>query len=231
LRLNLTRLPVTRLAVTRLRITRLNFAARLFYVLTIIFIVAIVRVIVGVIVVVLVVRLAVADRVVAALQLVAILLIEPRRVRLIAVCAAFILLLAISVHGRLAVLRAFAILLLQQALARHRGRHHAIIVFGVLEIRFVPHAVAARLRVTSVLCVLLVDLRGRAPDFYIRSIALERSVAVVMVVIATTTTAAAAAGLTPAPPLTLHVTFPDLQSMRPIWTDCGLPLQTQTEAG
>ena len=40
LRLNLTRLPVTRLAVTRLRITRLNFAARLFYVLTIIFIVA-----------------------------------------------------------------------------------------------------------------------------------------------------------------------------------------------
>jgi hypothetical protein len=63
--------------------------------------------------------------------------------------------------------------------------------------------------------VLLIDLRGRAPDLHIRTIALERSVAVIVVVASATT--ATTAGLTPAPPLTLHETFPDLQSTRPIW--------------
>jgi hypothetical protein len=41
---------------------------------------------------------------------------------------------------------------------------------------------------------------------------------VIVVVTATTT---AAAGLAPAPPLTLHETIPELQSIRPSWTELG----------
>jgi len=46
---------------------------------------------------------------------------------------------------------ALAILLLQQALARHRRSHHTVVVFGVLKVILVLHTVAARLGVARVL--------------------------------------------------------------------------------
>ena len=75
---------------------------------------------------------------------------------------------------RLALLEtALAILLLQKALARHRCRHHAVIVFRMLEIRFVLHPVAARLGVACELRILLVNLRRGPTDLDVRPVALE----------------------------------------------------------
>src|SRR5690606_34568352 len=96
---------------------------------------------------------------------------------------------------------------------------HAVIVLRVLEVILVLHPVAARLGVARELCVLFVDLRGRAPDLHIRTIALERSVAVIVVV--TTTATTTAAGLTPAPPLTLHETFLIFRVLAPIGRELG----------
>jgi hypothetical protein len=106
-----------------------------------------------------------------------------------------------------------AFLRLEDAIARHSRDHDTIIVLGVLEIVLVLHAITARLRVACVLGVLLVNLRGCAPDLHIRTIALKRPVAVVA-------TATTAAGLTSAPPLTLHVTILIFR-YRPNWTDLG----------
>lgn len=167
------------------------------------------------------------DLVVAVVRVVGVLLVGAHRIRLVAVHGGiFLVLVAAFNHGLAALLEAaFAVLLLQQTFTRHRRGHNAIIVFGVLEIVLVLHAITARLGVTRVLSVLLVNLRSRAADLYIRPVALKRSVAVVVVVVTT----AAAAGLTPAPPLTLHETFPDLQSIRPIGRNAVCHSQTQKQ--
>jgi hypothetical protein len=102
----------------------------------------------------------------------------------------------LTLHGRAALA-----LLLEQPVARHRRHHDAEVMFRMLQKVLVLYPVAGRLRVAGVLGVLFVDLRGRAPDFHIRTIALKRSVAVVV------TATTAAAGLAPAPPLTLHETI------------------------
>lgn len=113
---------------------------------------------------------------------------------------------------------AFSALLLKQAFSRHGRSHNAIIMLGVLKVVLILDSVAARLGVTRILRVLLINLSSRSPDLDVRTIALKRTITVIMAVsVATATTAA---GFTPAPPLTLHETIPDLQSVyRPNWTE------------
>lgn len=152
--------------------------------------------------------------------LVAIFVMRPRRFMQLALRSAGLARLGCyALRRRLAgCIRAFSALLLKQAFARHGRSHDAIIVLGVLKVVLILDAVAARLGVTRVLRVLLINLSSRSPDLDVRTIAFERTVTVIMAVsVATATTAA---GFTPAPPLTLHETIPDLQSVyRPNWTE------------
>jgi hypothetical protein len=78
------------------------------------------------------------------------------------------------------------------------GDDHAVIVFGVLEVVLGQDGIARGLRVASERDILASDVRGRAPDLYIRTIRLKAArewvlpFAVVMIVAAITTAAAAA---------------------------------------
>jgi hypothetical protein len=78
-------------------------------------------------------------------------------------------------------------------------------MFSVLQIVLSLHPVARRLGVTSILGVFLVDLSRRPADLDLRTITLQRPVAMVSTTAAAT--AAAATGLTSASPLTLHKTI------------------------
>src|SRR5690606_37889658 len=158
------------------------------------------------------------DVVIAFVAIVRLVVHDPERIlRIARRNAAFDRLDAAIARLRLLV-AAFAILLREQTVTRHRRRHDAVIMLCVLQEVLVSHTVAARLGVARVLRVLLVNLSRGATDFDFRPVAFQRSVAVIVVVTATTT---AAAGLAPAPPLTLHETIPDLQSIRPSWTELG----------
>jgi hypothetical protein len=80
-------------------------------------------------------------------------------------------------------------------------------MFSVLQIVLSLHPVARRLGVTSILGVFLVDLSRRPADLDLRTITLQRPVAMVSTTAAATAAAAAATGLTSASPLTLHKTI------------------------
>ena len=79
------------------------------------------------------------------------------------------------------------VLLLRQSLRRH----DPVIVFGVLQIVFSHHAVARRVGVTRELEILLIHIRRRTADFYLRSGRVEGAVRIVSTTAAIIVVAAA----------------------------------------
>jgi hypothetical protein len=89
---------------------------------------------------------------------------------------------------------------IRRRLHRHRGlhgAHEAEVVICVLQVILAQHAIAGARGVARQLQVSFVNVRSRATDLYLRAIALQRAIGLVMIVVPAARFAAAAS-------LTLH---------------------------
>lgn len=88
---------------------------------------------------------------------------------------------AFAIHPAIAVAAVLLLaLLLILLLLLRRGRQDAVIMLGVLEVILRRHAIALRVSIAGELQILVVNVRGGAPDLYLRPVRIEGSVRIVM---------------------------------------------------